>query len=66
MESSDHRWRDDEFMIPRQLTEGRAAIRIRVTFAPANQPLRPEGVLPAQAWSEYRYAAYCWVLPPSP
>ena len=66
VESSDHRWRDDELMIPRQLTEGRSSIRVRVTFAPANQPLQPGQPPPTQAWSEYRYTAYCWVLPPAP
>ncbi len=66
VESSDHRWRDDELMIPRQLTEGRSSIRVRIAFAPANQPLQPGQPPPTQAWSEYRYAAYCWVLPPAP
>ncbi len=65
IETSSHRWRDDEFMIPRQLTEGRPSIRVRVTFTPTNRPLMAgQAVLP-QAWSEYRYTAYCWVLPPS-
>jgi hypothetical protein len=66
VETSPHRWRDDEFLVPRQLTEGRSSVRVRIAFSPAGQPLQPGGVLPAQAWSEYRYAAYCWTLPPAP
>jgi hypothetical protein len=66
VESSPHRWRDDELLLPRQLTEGRTSVRVRVAFAPANQPLRPGDTPATQAWSEYRYTAYCWVLPPAP
>jgi hypothetical protein len=66
IETSGHRWRDDDFLVPRQLTEGRSAVRVRIAFAPAGQPLRPGDAPAAQAWSEYRYTAYCWVLPPVP
>jgi len=66
VETSDHRWRDDEFLVPRQLTEGRSSIRVRLTFVATGQPLQPGGTPPVQAWSEYRYTAYCWVLPPAP
>jgi hypothetical protein len=66
VEASDHRWRDDELLVPRQLTEGRSSVRVRLQFAPAEQPLEPGVATAPQAWSEYRYTAYCWVLPPSP
>jgi hypothetical protein len=66
VETGPHRWRDDEFLVPRQLTEGRSSIRVRIAFTPANQPLQPGQPPAAQAWSEYRYTAYCWVLPPPP
>jgi hypothetical protein len=65
IETSDHQWRDDEFLIPRQLTEGRSSIRVRIAFSPAAQPLLPGQTPATQAWSEYRYTAYCWVLPPA-
>ncbi len=64
--TSNRRWRDDEFVIPRQLTDGLAAIRVRLVFMPLNQPLMP-GASPApQAWSEFRYTAYSYQLPPMP
>jgi hypothetical protein len=66
VETSPHRWRDDEFIVPRQLTEGRASVRVRVEFAPANHSLAPGVATAPQAWSEFRYTAYCWVLPPAP
>ncbi len=66
IETSDHLWRDDELLIPRQLTEGRSSIRVRIAVSPASQPLVPGGPVPAQAWSEFRYTAYSWVLPPMP
>lgn len=53
VQTSDRRWRDDEFLVPRALTEGRRALRVRL--------------VPTQGtWSEYRYAAYVWTLPPPP
>jgi hypothetical protein len=66
VETSNRRFREDEFLIPRRLTEGRARVRVRMVFTPASLPLLP-GLPPApQAWSEYRYSAYSWVLPKAP
>jgi hypothetical protein len=62
-ETSNRRFRDDEFLIPRDLTEGRSSIRVRVKFTPVNIPLFPGRLLDEQAWSELRYDAYCFVLP---
>jgi hypothetical protein len=67
VETSNRRWRDDEFLIPRALTEGRAALRVRLVFSPTNAPLLPGDQAPVpSAWSEYRYSAYVWTLPPAP
>jgi hypothetical protein len=63
VQTSNRRFRDDEFLLPRGLTAGRSAIRVRVKFTPANIPLFPGRPLDEQAWSEIRYDAYCWVLP---
>jgi hypothetical protein len=63
---SNRRWRQDELLIDRKLTEGRSKIRVRIVFQPANRPLYPGHPLLAQAWSEYRYTAYVWRLPPEP
>jgi hypothetical protein len=61
---SNRRWRDDEFLLPRALTEGRPRIRLRFVFAPKDTPLLPGDVPPLpRAWSEYRYWAYAWRLP---
>jgi hypothetical protein len=35
------RFRDDEFPIPRKLTQGQSAIRVRIEFAPEKIPLLP-------------------------
>jgi hypothetical protein len=66
VQMSNRRFRDDEFLVPRDLTEGRSAIRVRVRFTPVRRPLFPAHPLPALAWSELRYTAYCWVLPKAP
>ena len=61
--TSNRRFRDDEFLLPLELTKGRSVIRVRVVFTPVHIPLypgRPEGEL---AWSEIRYDAYCFVMP---
>jgi hypothetical protein len=63
VQTSNRRFRDDEFLVPRDLTEGRAAIRIRVRFTPVNRPLFPGHPLPELAWSEIRYTTYCFVMP---
>ena len=63
VQTSNRRFRDDEFLIPRKLTEGRAEIRIRVRFTPVRIPLFPGEPLPELAWSELRYDAYCFVMP---
>jgi hypothetical protein len=61
-QSSNRRFRDDEFLIPRDLTEGRSSIRIRVRFTPVETPLYPGHELAELAWSELRYDIYCFIL----
>ncbi|UCD28117.1 MAG: DUF2961 domain-containing protein [Planctomycetota bacterium] len=63
VQTSNRRFRDDEFLIPRSLTEGRSAIRVRVEFTPVKIPLLPDRELDELAWSEIRYQAYCYVMP---
>jgi len=64
--TSNRRFREDEFLIGRELTRGRHAIRVRVKFTPLNIPLMPGYPLTETAWSEIKYAAYCFVMPPMP
>lgn len=61
--TSNRRFREDEFLVPRRLTRGRRLVRIRVTVEPVTRPLLPRWPLPQPNWSEIRYAAYCWVEP---
>ena len=63
VQTSNRRFRDDEFLIPRDLTRGRSAIRVRVMFSPVQTPLYPGYPLPELAWSEIRYTAYSFVVP---
>lgn len=63
IETSDRRFRDDEFLISRDLTQGRSAIRVRVRFMPVNIPLFPGAPTQKMAWSEIAYSAYCFVMP---
>ncbi|MGH9470520.1 MAG: hypothetical protein ACRD1N_09280, partial [Terriglobia bacterium] len=63
IETSNRRFRDDEFLISRELTQGRSAIRVRIHFTPVNIPLFPGAPPQKHAWSEIRYAAYCFVMP---
>ncbi len=62
--TSNRQFRDDEFMLPRGLTVGRSAIRVRVVFKPVEIPLFPGHPLAKLGWSEIRYTAYSFVLPP--
>jgi hypothetical protein len=67
VETSNRRFRDDEFLLPLELTRGRSAIRVRVKFTPVETPLYPDypksHPLPELAWSEMRYTAYSYVMP---
>lgn len=60
---SNRRFRDDEFIVPRELTRGLAEMRVQIRFTPVEIPLFPGHPLPELAWSELAYTAYCWVLP---
>jgi hypothetical protein len=63
--TSNRQWRDDEFMLPRHLTEGKKHIKVRFEFQPVELPLYP-GQNPAEeAWTEYRYWVYCFTMPRS-
>ena len=63
VQTSNRRFREDEFLLPRELTEGRASIWVRVKFIPVTIPLFPGRQLDELAWSEIRYDAYCYVMP---
>jgi D-arabinan exo alpha-(1,3)/(1,5)-arabinofuranosidase (non-reducing end) len=63
VQTSNRRFRDDEFLVPRALTSGRASIRVRVRFTAVGIPLFPGYPLAEQAWSEIRYDAYCFMMP---
>ena len=63
VQTSNRRFRDDEFLLPRDLTAGRTAIRVKVRFIPWEIPLFPGHPPAPQAWSELRYAAYSFVIP---
>ncbi|MBI4602896.1 MAG: DUF2961 domain-containing protein [Planctomycetes bacterium] len=63
VETSNRRWREDELMIPRALTEGRDEIRVRLELLPVGLPLFPGRPPDEEAWTEYRYWAYCFVMP---
>ena len=63
VQTSNRRFRDDEFLLPRALTAGKAAIRVRVKFTPVEVPLYPGYPMAELAWSEMRYTAYSFVMP---
>jgi hypothetical protein len=62
-QTSNRCFRDDEFLIPRKLTEGKSVIRIKIVFTPVARPLFPGQPVPTLAWSEINYKAYCFVIP---
>lgn len=63
VQTSNRRFRDDEFLISSDLTRGRSAIRVRVRFMPVKRPLFPGHPVQELAWSEIRYTAYSFVTP---
>ncbi len=63
VQTSNRRFRDDEFLVPRPLTEGKKSIRVKVQFTPVNRPPVPGHPVPDLAWSEIRYDVYSFVVP---
>lgn len=63
VQTSNRRFRDDEFLLPRDLTEGRSSIWVRAKFMPVKTPLFPGREPDELAWSEIRYDAYCYAIP---
>jgi hypothetical protein len=63
VETSNRRFRDDDFLIGRALTQGRKSIWVRIKFTPVNRPLFPGYSVGERAWSEIKYTAYCFVIP---
>jgi Protein of unknown function (DUF2961) len=68
LQVSNRRFRDDEFMLPAALTRGRSHLRIRIVpMGHGRPPLADAPDEPSRgAWSELRYDAYVWRLPPAP
>jgi hypothetical protein len=66
VQTSNRRFRDDEFLLSRDLTAGRDKVRVRVKFTPVTIPLFPGHPLNTNdlAWSEIHYKAYSYRLPP--
>ena len=63
VETSNRRFRDDDFLLPLALTKGRSIIQVSVKFTPVEIPLYPGRPLSELAWSEIRYDAYCYTMP---
>ena len=64
VQTSNRRFRDDEFLIPARLTSSRSVIKVRIKSIPDDTELFPEYRFPRQsAWSELRYSVYSFVLP---
>lgn len=64
VQTSNRRFRDDEFLLPAYLTTGKRAIRVRIQPVPDTTPLYPGFSFPRKnAWSELRYNLYSYVLP---
>lgn len=64
VQTSNRRFRNDEFLIPADLTKGRSAIRVRVKFIPEDRELYPGYPYPKKsAWSEISYEAFSYIMP---
>jgi len=64
VQTSNRRFRDDEFIIPSALTSNRSSIKVRVKVMPEEIELYPDYRFPKEsAWSELRYNVYSYVVP---
>jgi hypothetical protein len=63
VQTSNRRFRDDEFLVPKEMTGGKKSISVRIKFTPVSRPLYPGYPIGQRAWSEMRYTAYCFISP---
>lgn len=61
VETSNRRFREDEFLVPANLTSGARHVRIRIVYDPVLRPLYPGGPILPHGWSEIRYRIYSFV-----
>jgi len=62
--TGNRRWREEEFLIPRHLTEGLKRLEIKIQHVADTKALFPGKSFPAEsAWSESRYWMYCYKMP---
>lgn len=64
IQTSNRRFRDDEFLVPAKYTQGKSSIRLKVKCVPIDRDLYPGIAFPKKtAWSELRYKVYSYVMP---
>lgn len=64
IQTSNRRFRDDEFLIPEKFTKGKSSVRIMVKCIPVERDIYPGIAYPKRsAWSELRYDVYSCVMP---
>lgn len=62
--TSNRRWREEEFLIPRRMTEGLEQLEIRLEHIPDDKELFPGHPFEVESvWSESRYWVYCYKMP---
>jgi hypothetical protein len=62
--TSNRRWREEEFIIGRDLSEGIQKLDIKIEHIPNTKELFPGTAFPEESkWSESRYWTYSYVLP---
>ena len=64
VQTSNRRFRDDEFLLPASLTAGKSSIKIKLKHIPDETLLYPDYRFPREsAWSELSYQVYSYVMP---
>lgn len=65
--TGNRRWREEEFLIGRELSEGHQKLRIKIEFIKNDKALFPGQAFPKEsAWSAARYWVYCFEVPEIP
>lgn len=64
VQTSNRKFRDDEFLIPAKMVRGKSSVRVKVKFVPVVRELYPGMPFPAEnVWSELRYKVYSYIIP---
>ena len=64
VQTSNRRFRQEEFLLPAALTKGSGSMSVRMRYVQVDTELFPGRPFAQHGWTELEYSVYCFVEPP--